>query len=177
MITEHFTARALWSVAFIATGFPLAVPATQARGELILVVTDTVSHVVRQIAPNLRLEVRANSGGWEVAVVSSADRRADNLLYHSREWHGPYPTQVYPWLEATNYFGRAVRVLPARGYPWVVQLSCEGCVTTGSGTSTRFAAGVLHVSWDREPEPQRGMPRLGAKRWCRRHFKEAAAGG
>jgi hypothetical protein len=162
MTVEQFTTRALWSLTFIATGLPLAVPTTQARGELRLAVTDTVSTVVRQITPNLRLEVRRESDGWEVAVVSSADRRGDNLLYHSREWHGPYPTQVYPWLEATNFFGRAVRVLPVRGYPWVVQLSCEGCVMTGSGTSTQFAAGVLQVRWRREAEPQRVKPRSGA---------------
>jgi hypothetical protein len=149
MMPGHFATRAFWSLAVIAAGRPLAVPATQLRGELLLAVTDSASMTVRQITRNLRLEVRGESGGREVAVVSSADRRGDNLLYHSREWHGPYPTQVYPWLEATNYFGRGVRLLPVRGYPWVVQVSCEGCVTTGSGASTRFAAGMLRVSWRR----------------------------
>ena len=119
------------------------------RAELVLAMVDTVSKVERSITRDLRLEARREGNGWDVAVVATNDTLAENLLYHSREWHGPYPTQVYAWSEAEHYFGEGERIIPVRGYPWVVRLRCEGCKTAGTGGSAQFTAGTLHVAWER----------------------------
>jgi hypothetical protein len=112
---------------------------------------DTVSKVERSITRDLRLEARREGNGWDIAVVAANDTFAENLLYHSREWHGPYPTQVYAWSEAEHYFGEGERIVPVRGYPWVVRLRCEGCKTEGTGETAHFTAGMLHVAWERRP--------------------------
>jgi hypothetical protein len=131
--------------------------ASDERAELVLAIMDTVPSVERRIAPELRLEVRKEGDGWEVAATATADTLAENLLYHSREWHGPYPTQVYAWSEAAHYFGDGERALPVRGYPWMVRLRCDGCKTVGTGETARFIAGVLRIRWERrvqsDPEP------------------------
>jgi hypothetical protein len=110
---------------------------------------DTASTVERWIARDLRLVARREGSGWDIAVVAANDTLAENLLYHSREWHGPYPTQVYAWSEAERYFGDGERIMPVRGYPWVVRLRCEGCKTEGRGERARFTAGMVHVAWER----------------------------
>jgi hypothetical protein len=125
---------------------------------LTLSVTDTTQHIERRIARGLQLEVRrqgtyARAAGWDVAVYATGDTARENLLYHSREWHGPYPTQVYAWSEAENYFGKGARELPVRGHPWLVLLECVECVTEGTGDVARFTRGELKIEW--RPIPNR----------------------
>jgi hypothetical protein len=134
--------------------------APEGGGSLALAVTDTASTIRRTLAPGLHLSVerdlsRGGVAGWAVAVRADADTTGENLLYESREWHGPHPSRQFAvtW-ELTG--GAISHELPVRGYPWVVWLQCAGCTTAGMGDSRYFAAGTLHVAW--RPATARGEP-------------------
>ncbi len=115
-------------------------------------VRDTTAEFVRPLGPSLVLRVRREArAGWTVAVVRrSSESKARNLLVHSREWHGPYPTDVLAW----SYQGRVfpdVRVLPVYGYPYEVRVRLIECRTVGSGDDTVFEAGTIEVGWRHAP--------------------------
>ena len=73
---------------------------------------------------------------------------AGNLLYHSRLWHGAYPTQLAAATLLSGVFPR-VRRLPVQGRWWEVVIECERCAVEGEGTDARFTAGELRVRWRR----------------------------
>ena len=86
--------------------------------------------------------------GWEVEVEEVGRPGARNLLYHSRSWHGPYPTQIAAETIRTGFFPR-VRRLPVQGRRWEVVIQCDGCAVEGEGPDARFTAGELRVRWRR----------------------------
>lgn len=120
-------------------------------------VTDTTVAFERPLGPALLLRVRRQGrAGWTVAVVRRSSRPEQrNLLYHSAQWHGPYPTDVFAWTYQRGLFPD-IRVLPVRGYPYEVRVRLIDCRTTGSGEGAVFEAGTIEVGWRRAPIMRRG---------------------
>jgi hypothetical protein len=122
-------------------------------GELTIPVT-SASEIERAISSRLVLRVRRWPGhdggvaGWEVEVTSRRRPSAGNLLYHSKTWHGPYPTQFAAELHGSGQFP-AERRLPVHGHRWEIIASCEECAVTGEGFHTSFVRGTLRVRWRR----------------------------
>ncbi len=115
-------------------------------------VTDTTLIFERPLGSFLLLRVRRESrSGWVVSVVRrSSEPDQPNLLYHSRNWHGPYPTDVFAWSFRRRYFPNE-RILPVYGYPYELRVRLMGCRTSGSGDDLRFVAGTIEVAWRRAP--------------------------
>lgn len=123
-------------------------------------VTDTTEVFERPLGPSLLLRVqREGRSGWVVAVVRRSSRPDQpNLLYHSRRWHGPYPTDVLAWSYQRRLFPD-VRVLLVRGYPYKVRVRLIDCRTSGSGDGAAFEAGTIEVGWRHISSPrQSGEP-------------------
>lgn len=109
----------------------------------------------------LRVEHVAESG-WIVSVVRrSADPDQPNLLYHSREWHGPYPTDVFAWSFARRLFPDE-RILPVYGHPYAIRVRLIDCHASGSGSDATFTSGTIEVSWRRAPVRRADDDRPGA---------------
>ena len=108
------------------------------------------SGVTQSISKKLTLTVerRADADGiwsWEVAVRDGS-KAGENLLYHSSEWHGPYPTMIDAWIISDHYFP-ASNELAVRGYPWRVSIECVDCKTAGERTKEHFVSGTIRVRW------------------------------
>jgi hypothetical protein len=90
--------------------------------------------------------------GWWVAVMRTPapDDNSFNLLYHSRYWHGPYPTDLYAWHYGKTRFPNE-RILPVYGYPYELRVRCPGCKTAGQGQDAHFMEGIVEVGWRRLP--------------------------
>ena len=102
-------------------------------------VTDTTALFERALGGDLLVQVRREvdaygaPGGWYLTVVRRpAQPDSPNLLYHSRSWHGPYPTDVFAWIHAQQYFPDE-RFLPVYGYPYELRVRCDGCLTARAG--------------------------------------------
>jgi hypothetical protein len=134
-----------------------AVPAetvTNADGGELAVAVTSPADVDRSGSPRLVLRRRRWPGrdggvaGWEIEVTDRRRPAAGNLLYHSRTWHGPYPTQFAAELHGSGQFP-AERRLPVHGHRWEIVASCEDCAVTGEGRRADFVRGTLHVRWRR----------------------------
>jgi hypothetical protein len=100
-----------------------------------------------------QVDAESRHMGWWVAVMRTpTDRGGFNLLYHSRSWHGPYPTDLYAWHWAKTRFPNE-RILPVHGYPYEVRVRCHGCETGGEEQGAHFTEGVVEVGWRRLPRP------------------------
>ena len=90
--------------------------------------------------------------GWDVQVIQKPfdGKSSSNLLYHSLEWHGPYPSQVDAWHVTEKYFQNE-RELDVRGYPYRLKIVLVNPVVEGTGSDTRFVSGRVKVSWRRKP--------------------------
>lgn len=115
-------------------------------------VTDTLPRHEVVVSRRLRLVLHRQSQangtvmGWSVAVYRQpASDTSRNLLYHSLNWHGPYPTDVLAWIHAEAFFPDD-RLLPVYGEPWELRLVCRACQTAGDSTFTHFTAGSVVVS-------------------------------
>jgi hypothetical protein len=108
--------------------------------------------VRRQINAKLLLVVSPESdGGVDIeAVEPHAESGAFNLLYHSDEWHGPYPTQVYAWHVAKGYFPNS-RWVCVRGYPVEVHITIEHPKVKEVGDEAVFQGGTLVLAWFKRP--------------------------
>lgn len=112
-------------------------------------------YIERHLKVAVRMDARKRAkgsyviAGWEIGVYHDENPAAGNLLYHSPNWHGPYPSQVDAWAEAAHYWPRGPRRLAVRGKPWTVIVTCEDCATTGVGDDARFVSGRLRVRWER----------------------------
>jgi hypothetical protein len=133
----------------------LNLEATQKHaGSLTFDVKDEREVITRTIDKDLVLRVeRADSVaqkhfGWDIQVIRKPfNVNSSNLLYHSREWHGPYPSQVYAWHVAKKYF-RNERELNVRGYPYEVKIILANPVVGGDGSS--FVSGKIKIIWKRK---------------------------
>jgi hypothetical protein len=143
--------------------FLLAVllPATataQRSGHFVVDVLSRTEPPARQLDSNYRLTVRRfedvkGEPFWEVALRRANDTAYDNLLYHSTQWHGPYPVHVGAITISQRLFP-ATRVLPGyRGAPYVVTVRLRDDIRiAGSDTNAVFRGGSFEVSW----RPKRG---------------------
>ncbi len=121
-------------------------------GALSVRVTDDRGSVTQDIDERLVLVLQGGESGWDVKVVEKPMTFASpNLLYHSAAWHGPYPTQVYPWNVAQRFFPND-RKLAVRGYPYGVTIRIVDIRIEGEGDRAKFKEGTILVRWDRAPK-------------------------
>jgi hypothetical protein len=137
-------------------------PAQDSAGYRLLLrfpVTDTTPVFERALSRTLLVQVRhegdAEAGGWSIAVIRRpAGPERHNLLYHSRAWHGPYPTDLLAWIHEEHYYPDE-RVLPVYDYPYELRFRCEGCETMRTARGVKFTAGTVQVDWRRTRAPAR----------------------
>lgn len=138
------------SVLLLASGCdaPSEQIAEQNEGRIDFDVLDSRDAIEHTITDGLLLRIRrAGSVGWDVEVLPNPPTPDSlNLLYHSKEWHGPYPCQVYAWSFAEKYFPND-RKFTVRGFPCEVRIRLIDCHTEGTGPGTRFTAGRIEVLW------------------------------
>lgn len=123
-------------------------------------VTDTQPRHDVALNPHLLLRLRrqlhanGTAMGWYAAIYHQpAQDTSRNLLYHSLNWHGPYPTDLLAWLHAEAYFPDD-RLLPVYGEPWELRMVCRNCQTAGDSTFLHFTSGTIQVSARRaKPSP------------------------
>ena len=121
-----------------------------------LSVLDSTPSFERSIGPGLRIQVRNDPPlGWSVSVVSSRPSNKDpsNLLHHSRDWHGPHPSDVYAWSYASRFYSDE-RILPVFGRPHEVRIRLVDCRTSGAGEEAVFVDGSIEVAWRRTSAPR-----------------------
>ena len=108
--------------------------------------------VRKQINEKLLLVASPDSDeGVDVAVVEvGGGPDSFNLLYHSDQWHGPYPTQAYAWQVAEGYFPNS-RWVCVRGYPVEVHITIEHAKVKKVGDQAVFQDGKLVVAWVNRP--------------------------
>ena len=113
-------------------------------------ITDTTAIYERRLGRTLRIRVtREPPLGWVVSVITnSAKSDQPNLLYHSRRWHGPYPTDVFAWSRQNRTFPDE-RLLPVYGHPYELRLRLLDCRTSGTGDDAVFEDGTIEVAWRR----------------------------
>jgi hypothetical protein len=123
-------------------------------GSLRFALADKHAVITRRINKDLllRLErwdsVGPENFGWDIQVVRKPFAEASsNLLYHSTEWHGPYPSQVCAWHVAKRYFPNE-RELAVRGYPYEVKIILVNPVVAGDGST--FVSGEINIVWKRK---------------------------
>jgi len=109
-----------------------------------------------------RFDDRNGEPFWEVALLRASDTSYDNLLYHSTEWHGPYPVHVGAITISQGLFP-STRVLPGyRGAPYVVTIRLRDDIRiVGTDTNAVFRAGSFDVSWRpkrKQSPPARARP-------------------
>ena len=114
-------------------------------------VTDGRSAIYRDISKELALRVVKDGMGWNVQVTRKpiSQKSSWNLLYHSLEWHGPYPSQVYAWHITDRYF-RNERTLDVRGYPYEVRIVLVKPVVECEGPGAQFNSGRVRIFWRRK---------------------------
>ena len=119
-------------------------------------VLDSTPSFERSIGPGLRIQVRNDPPlGWAVSVVSSRPSSKDpsNLLHHSRDWHGPHPSDVYAWSYASRFHSDE-RILSVFGRPYEVRIRLVDCRTSGAGEEAVFVDGSIEVAWRRTSAPR-----------------------
>lgn len=116
------------------------------------VVTDTTEAYECPLGSSLGLRVRREPPmGWVVSVTAkSSEADSPNLLYHSRSWRGPYPTDVFAWSHQRRFFPDE-RILPVYGHPYEIRVRLVDCRTSGAGDDAVFEAGTIEVAWRRAP--------------------------
>jgi hypothetical protein len=131
---------------------PMAARA-QRSGQLVVDVLSPTEPPQRRLDANYRLTVRRfedvkGEPFWEVALRRATDTTYDNLLYHSTEWHGPYPVHVGAITISQRLFP-ATRVLPGyRGAPYVVTVRLGDDIRiAGADTNAVFRGGSFEVRW------------------------------
>ena len=143
----------------LATGLMLLGPGPMARQDTTAFtvamrfdVGDSTPSFERPLDSALALRVeRVTEFGWIVSVTRrSTEADQPNLLYHSREWHGPYPTDVFAWSFARRLFPDE-RSLPVYGHPYEIRVRLIDCHASGSGSDATFTSGTIEVAWRRAP--------------------------
>ncbi|MGH7590155.1 MAG: hypothetical protein ACREL2_01845 [Gemmatimonadales bacterium] len=147
----------LTTLATSATGRPTPPDTTPFTVAVRFTATDTTPRFEESLGTALLLRVeREPPDGWVVSVVRrGAGTDPRNLLFHSRRWHGPYPTDVFAWSFRQRYFPDE-RVLPVYGYPYEVRIRLVGCHASGTGATAVFDAGTIEVAWRRAPSRRAG---------------------
>jgi hypothetical protein len=116
-------------------------------------VLDSRSTIYRDISKNLVLRVVKDDLGWNVQVTRKpiTPKSSWNLLYHSLQWHGPYPSQVSAWHVTRRYFPNE-RTLDVFSYPYEVRIVLIDPVVEAED----FKSGRIKISWARKRSVTRG---------------------
>jgi hypothetical protein len=105
---------------------------------LILPLPSTGEAVYVKINNEFQIRAVPDPDGWEIGVIASPPRDFPiNLLYHSNQWHGPYPTQIYAWHLLENHFPNT-RWLCVSGQPIEVKLEIKNAKVKAEGESAIF---------------------------------------
>ena len=138
----------LYATCLVLAGVMPASAQEHSNGTLALDVMDPRPEVTQAIDDRLLLRVHSQGDhDWEVQVVERPLREfPENLLYHSSEWHGPYPTQVFAWNVAERRFPEE-RWLCVRNHPYEVAVRLANMATDGAGPDARFVHGTIEVAW------------------------------
>ena len=138
----------LCATSLVLAGILSASAQGRSSGTLTLDVMDPRPEVTQVIDDRLLLRVRSQGDhDWEVQVVERPLREfPENLLYHSPEWHGPYPTQVFAWHIASRTFPDE-RWVCVRGFPYEVTIRLKDMATEGKGPDAHFVHGTVEVQW------------------------------
>jgi hypothetical protein len=131
-------------------------------GAVSLDLTDKRSVVAWDIGGDLLLravkvvDAAGRGYGWDLEVVRKPfdPNSSENLLYQSREWHGPHPSQVEAWQIGQKYFPKE-RELDVRGYPYTVKIDLLNPGIKGTGPDAQFVSGSLKISWRRKVAAQK----------------------
>ena len=112
---------------------------------------DSRSAIYRDINKDLALRAVKEEMGWNVQVARKPTNQKSswNLLYHSLKWHGPYPSEVYAWHVANQFFPNE-RTLDVRGYPYEVRIVLVNPIVEGEGSQASFKSGTVRISWRRK---------------------------
>ena len=152
--------RILFLSAALVALMPVAA-AAQRSGHFVVEVLSPSEPAERHLDRNYRLIVRRfedvkGEPFWEVALRRASDTSYDNLLYHSTQWHGPYPVHVGAITISQGLFP-ATRVLPGyRGAPYVVTVRLGRDIRiAGSDTNAVFRGGSFEVRWRPKASPTR----------------------
>jgi hypothetical protein len=98
----------------------------------------------------LRIVKDRRGAGWDVSVVKKPfDKKSSNLLYHSPDWHGPYPSQIMAWQIAEKYFPNE-RKISTRDYPYDLIIVLTDPVIDGQSRESKFVSGNATVYWKRK---------------------------
>ncbi|MEE9613710.1 MAG: hypothetical protein V3W31_02000 [Thermodesulfobacteriota bacterium] len=129
-------------------------PGTIGTRVLALDVNDERERVTVRLDEYLALYVAKVEGGeglgWNVEVVEVAlELNATNLLYHSKEWHGPYPSEVFAWSKRKGLFPD-VRRFRVRGTGHRLTIKLLDCETKVSGETVEFESGTIEIYWKPE---------------------------
>ena len=145
--------RGIFTFSAIIAAFLPAAAAAQRSGHFVVNVLSQTEPKERHLDRDYRLTVRRfeDTHGepfWEVALRRAHDTTHDNLLYHSTEWHGPYPVHVGA-ITISQHLFPATRVLPGyRGAPYVVTVRLRNDIRiAGSDTNAVFRGGSFEVTW------------------------------
>lgn len=108
--------------------------------------------VRKQMNEKLVLVAVPESDGELRIEVVEADGGPDavNLLYHSDQWHGPYPTHVYAWHVAKRYFPNS-RWVCVTGYPIEVHITLKHPKVKTGTEEPVFVSGKVAVAWFNRP--------------------------
>lgn len=130
---------------------PIAIAGNNLEDSLSFSLTDKREVITRDIDNKLLLRaVKSGNLGWDVEVHEKASNvHASNLLYHSQDWHGPYPSQIYAWHVANKYFPNE-RKLEIRGYLYEVKIILKDAIIEGQGSEARFVSGNVNIVWRRK---------------------------
>lgn len=121
------------------------------KNQLRLPLAGRANAVTIPLLHGMTLAARPHQEGWEIAVAESGSKdESPNLLYHSRQWHGPYPSQVYAWHVQQHYFPDT-RWLCVAGHPIEVKLQILNAKVKPSGETAVFERGQLHIEWFYRP--------------------------
>jgi hypothetical protein len=114
-------------------------------------ITDKREVITHDIDKELLLRVvKRGDMGWDVEVNDKSEAKASNLLYHSPNWHGPHPSQIYAWHIAENYFPNE-RMLEIRGHRYEVKIILTNTIIDGKSRDARFVSGKVNIVWKHKP--------------------------
>ena len=123
--------------------------AAQRQGSVTIQLLDPRPRLSFELERHLSLTLdNERPDGWELDVRDDRAPASSNLLYHSLQWHGPYPSQIYAWHVARDYFSNDRWLCVHRHHPqYEIHAVIQDAVVAGTPQRPAFSAGTLTVEW------------------------------
>ena len=136
--------------AFLLHGF-IVESQQEPTNSLTFDVADSRSIIYCDISRDLALRAVKEEMGWSVQIARKpiSEDSSWNLLYHSSNWHGPHPSEVYAWHVVDRYFQNE-RMLAVRDHPYEVRIVLVNPRVEGQGSQSRFRSGTIRIFWRRK---------------------------